>query len=137
MHSASDSAIGLPSRSTRASLMLAFLIPADVRRSFMLPPGVRTAGGPSGAYGSVGVEIDRRPETHRLCPETLAQTRDQGNPDETIGLRPRTPEAERRGCVLDRAGASNCASRTIERGHFKVQTAETGRPRVMPRNWGT
>src|SRR3954467_15070573 len=66
MQRALDSAIGLPSRSTRASLMLAFLIPADVRRSFMLPPGVRTAGGPARAYGSVGVGTDRRPKTHRL-----------------------------------------------------------------------
>src|SRR5580765_2062496 len=33
-----DSLIGLPSRSTSAPWMLAFLMPADVRRSFKLPP---------------------------------------------------------------------------------------------------
>ena len=36
MQRASDSAIGLPSSSTSASWMLAFLMPADVRRSLML-----------------------------------------------------------------------------------------------------
>src|SRR4051812_918643 len=39
MQRALDSAIGLPRRSTSASWMLAFLMPADVRRSLMLPPG--------------------------------------------------------------------------------------------------
>src|SRR5436305_3373889 len=39
MQSAVESAMGLPRRSTRASRMLAFLIPADVRRSFTRPPG--------------------------------------------------------------------------------------------------
>src|ERR1700733_12341596 len=37
MQSALDSAIGLPRSSTRASLMLVFLMPADVRRSFITP----------------------------------------------------------------------------------------------------
>ncbi len=32
-----DSAIGLPSRSTSASWMLLFLMPAEVRRYFMMP----------------------------------------------------------------------------------------------------
>jgi hypothetical protein len=32
-----DSAIGLPSKSTSAARMLAFLMPADVRSNFMLP----------------------------------------------------------------------------------------------------
>jgi hypothetical protein len=40
MQRALDSAVGLPSRSTSAAWMLAFLMPADVRRSLMLPPGV-------------------------------------------------------------------------------------------------
>ena len=40
MQRALDSAIGLPSRSTSALWMLAFLMPADVSRSFMLPPGL-------------------------------------------------------------------------------------------------
>src|SRR4051794_24884506 len=35
MQRASDSAIGFPKRSTSASWMLVFLMPADVRRSFM------------------------------------------------------------------------------------------------------
>src|SRR6266508_2459524 len=49
-----ESAIGLPSRSTSALWMLAFLIPAEVRRSFIVPPEVITAGGNVlGAYGSV------------------------------------------------------------------------------------
>ncbi len=37
MQRALDSAIGLPSRSTSASRMLAFLMPADVRRNLILP----------------------------------------------------------------------------------------------------
>jgi hypothetical protein len=39
-----ESAIGLPSSSTSASWMLVFLMPADVRRSFMLPPGLPVDG---------------------------------------------------------------------------------------------
>src|SRR6185503_3746782 len=39
-----DSLTGLPNRSTSASWMLVFLMPADVRRSFMRPPGVVAAG---------------------------------------------------------------------------------------------
>src|SRR5512132_1645979 len=39
MQRALDSAIGLPSRSTSASWMLVFLMPAEVRRNLMLPPG--------------------------------------------------------------------------------------------------
>jgi hypothetical protein len=37
MQRALDSAIGLPRSPTRASLMLVFLMPADVRRSFITP----------------------------------------------------------------------------------------------------
>src|SRR5690242_20846544 len=37
MQRASHSAIGLPSSSTSASWMLAFLMPADVRRYFIMP----------------------------------------------------------------------------------------------------
>jgi hypothetical protein len=40
MQRALDSAIGLPRRSTSALWMLLFLMPAEVRRSLMLPPGV-------------------------------------------------------------------------------------------------
>ncbi len=39
MHSALESAIGLPRRSTKALRMLTFLTPADVRRSLKIPPG--------------------------------------------------------------------------------------------------
>jgi hypothetical protein len=38
MHRALESAIGLPRRSTNARWMLAFLTPADVRRSLKMPP---------------------------------------------------------------------------------------------------
>src|SRR5688572_18729060 len=37
MQRALESAIGLPSRSTSASWMLVFLMPAEVRRYFMMP----------------------------------------------------------------------------------------------------
>src|SRR2546430_3569651 len=40
MQRALESAIGLPRRSTSALWMLVFLMPAEVRRSLMLPPGV-------------------------------------------------------------------------------------------------
>src|SRR5207244_8938107 len=40
MQRALDSAIGLPRRSTSALSILVFLMPADVRRNLMLPPGV-------------------------------------------------------------------------------------------------
>jgi hypothetical protein len=38
MHRAWESAIGLPRRSTRASWMLGFVTPPDVRRSFTVSP---------------------------------------------------------------------------------------------------
>jgi hypothetical protein len=44
MQSALDSAIGLPSKATNASWMLAFLMPLDVRRIFIVPPEVIAAG---------------------------------------------------------------------------------------------
>src|SRR5262245_2333819 len=53
MQRAFDSAIGLPSRSTSAAWMLAFLMPAEVRRSLMLPPGSLQTRNRLGAYGSV------------------------------------------------------------------------------------
>src|SRR3954454_22311858 len=53
MQRALDSAIGLPRSSTSASWMLGFLMPADVRRNFMPPPGVVVAGvNVLAAYGS-------------------------------------------------------------------------------------
>jgi hypothetical protein len=39
MHSALESAIGLPRRPAKALRMLTFLTPADVRRSLKMPPG--------------------------------------------------------------------------------------------------
>src|SRR3954447_4696866 len=54
MQRALDSLIGLPSRSTSASWMLAFLMPAEVRRSFKLPPECVDLGENAlRAYGSV------------------------------------------------------------------------------------
>src|SRR6266540_143620 len=54
MQRASHSAIGLPSRSSIASLMLGFLMPADVRRNFTLPPRSRYCRRErSTTYGSV------------------------------------------------------------------------------------
>src|SRR5438034_646869 len=54
MQRASHSAIGLPSSSTSASWMLAFLMPADVSRSFKLPPEFVGEGeNVAGTYGSV------------------------------------------------------------------------------------
>src|SRR6187401_1269292 len=54
MHRALESLIDLPSRSTRASRMLVFVTPPDVRRSFKLPPECVDVGeNVLGAYGSV------------------------------------------------------------------------------------
>jgi hypothetical protein len=44
MQSALDSAIGLPSKATSASWMLAFRMPLDVRRIFIVTPEVIAAG---------------------------------------------------------------------------------------------
>src|SRR5580765_1344125 len=69
MQRALDSAIGLPSRSISASRMLAFLMPADVRRSFIPPPGVSTADEnvPRLTDPCTG-QTGRPSETHRLEP---------------------------------------------------------------------
>src|SRR5918994_4796483 len=53
MTSAVHSAIGLPSRSTSAFWMLAFLMPADVRRSLILPPRSLLGSELAARYGSV------------------------------------------------------------------------------------
>src|SRR5262245_44314066 len=69
MQRAVDSAIGLPRRSTSASRMLLFLMPAEVRRSFVLPPRVITAGEPFGPRADTyALETRRPPKTHRLPP---------------------------------------------------------------------
>src|SRR3954470_7314736 len=70
MHRALDSSIGFPSRSTRASRMLVFVTPPDVRRSFKLPPeGVDVGENVLGAYRSVRVETGRPAKTHRVRPD--------------------------------------------------------------------
>src|SRR3954453_1883937 len=61
MHRALESAIGLPSSSTRASRMLVLVTPPDVRRSFTRPPGS------SGMVRS-DVWTWAAPETHRYRP---------------------------------------------------------------------
>src|SRR4051812_2861786 len=54
MMSALDSAIGFPRRPTSAPSMLGLLMPEEVRRSFMRPPGIAAAGENAlGAYGCV------------------------------------------------------------------------------------
>src|SRR3954447_23656797 len=54
MMRALDSAIGFPRRPTSASSMLGLLMPEEVRRTFIRPPGVAAAGENAlGAYGSV------------------------------------------------------------------------------------
>src|SRR4051794_40871634 len=63
MHSASHSAIGLPSSSTIASLMVGFLIPADVRRNFIQPPGRNP--------DPYAVETGRSPGNHRRAVPTI------------------------------------------------------------------
>src|SRR5439155_25721058 len=74
MQSRLESAIGLPSRSTSASRMLAFLMPADVRRNLIQPPGVITADENFlGAYGCLRGETGRPPKTHRLRPDPASR----------------------------------------------------------------
>src|SRR5205809_8147625 len=66
MQRALDSLIGLPSRSTSASRMLAFLMPADVRRSFILPPeSVLQDEKALGLTDPYAVQTGRPAETHR------------------------------------------------------------------------
>src|SRR5581483_6693032 len=66
MQRASHSAIGLPSSSTSASWMLAFLMPADVRRSFSLPPEfVGVTGNIPARTGPYVVETRWPTGTHR------------------------------------------------------------------------
>src|SRR5262245_15585999 len=90
MQRASDSAIGLPSRSTSAFLMLVFLMPADVRRSFMRPPGVVAAGvNVLGAYGS-GRGRDWQTTENSSAPARFSLTR-------LREAEPRPPVADPRG----------------------------------------
>src|SRR4051794_20013989 len=74
MQRAFDSAIGLSSSSTSASWMLVFLMPADVRRSFKLPPEFVGVGENVSAPMDAFVLETRSPtKTHRFrrCPAQL------------------------------------------------------------------
>src|SRR6476659_6204838 len=63
MQRALDSAIGLPRRSTSASLILVFLMPAEVRRtSYCLPESGGTFETLTDPYA---VKTGRPPKTHR------------------------------------------------------------------------
>src|SRR5690348_14959715 len=68
MQRAVDSAIGLPRRSTSASWMLGFLMPADVRRSRILPPAGRWCR--RERLGAPAVVTGRPARTHRLRPDS-------------------------------------------------------------------
>src|SRR6266700_1231407 len=87
-----DSAIGFPSRPTSASSMLGLLMPEEVRRSFMLPPGVVTAGeNVLPLRDPYAVETGRPPKTHRLRRDPASQP--QGSfrstgPDGNLDSRP-------------------------------------------------
>src|SRR5438309_2188018 len=63
MHRALDSAIGLPSRSTSASRMLVFLMPAEVRRNLMMPPSRYWGAGRERAGASIGSAARRAAST--------------------------------------------------------------------------
>src|SRR5262249_46178637 len=97
MASALDSAIGLPSRSTSASWMLVFLMPLDVRRIFMVAPGVvavriRTSWRLSDAPGGVaGLPAGRDSLLERLQCRLLPL--DEGGPGlgVTVGAGVRAP----------------------------------------------
>src|SRR4051812_17722931 len=84
-------AIGLPSMPTSALWMLAFLIPADVRRSFMVPPEVITAGGTLSALTDpYALETRKPPKTHRLRPDPasrLQRTLPNAGPRESLRAR--------------------------------------------------
>ena len=80
MQRALDSAIGLPSRSTSALWMLVFLMPADVRRSFMMPllvTAIRADGLPSSTLApSLGsISESTRPTAPRRCVRATEELR--------------------------------------------------------------
>src|SRR6185312_17154786 len=80
IHSALHSAIGLPSRASSAARMLAFLTPADVRRSFMRG----LADGPQ-AIVEIGVEPTLWGESLTLESSRAANRR---RPGAIVGARP-------------------------------------------------
>ena len=69
MQRALDSAIGLPRRSTSASWMLVFLMPADVRRNLMMPRAAHHREG-SGRGGGTRTRDLVLPK-HVRCQATL------------------------------------------------------------------
>jgi hypothetical protein len=85
MQRALDSAIGLPSRSTSAAWMLVFLMPADVRRSLMLPPGLpvdvvpeadrsATHNPPVSAQAALGIILEHWPQRARSAVRASGQS---------------------------------------------------------------
>src|SRR3954451_21634854 len=75
MHTALESAIGLPSSSTRASRMLVLVTPPDVRRSFTRPPGSSAMVGPTYGPGPAAklIAVDRgKPPAGEDAPENAA-----------------------------------------------------------------
>src|SRR4029079_2100866 len=72
MQRALDWSIGLPKRSTNASWMLVFLMPAEVRRSFMPPLGVRWA---SSCLGVDPCGVDTRRTRSRTGASDLGRSR--------------------------------------------------------------
>src|SRR3954454_20070938 len=91
MHRTLDSSIGFPSRSTRASRMLVFVTPPDVRRSFKLPPeGVDVGENVLGAYRSVrGRDWQAGENSSGPARSSVLSSRD-------ISERSRSPEATSR-----------------------------------------
>src|SRR6187431_2241208 len=74
MHSAFDSAIGLPRSSTSAFSMLLFLIPAEVRRSFTGPfVRLRARSGEANAGLLGGADATDGPVLHARRLEVLVQ----------------------------------------------------------------
>ena len=106
MQRALDSAIGLPSNSTSALWMLGFLMPADVRRSLMLPPGVSTAGELLGLYGSV------RGRDWRITENSSAPALPSSVPQGTF---PDTGAGERFWCKAPANSSWPRAARTVAR----------------------
>src|SRR5580658_4419054 len=95
MQRALDSAIGLPSMSTSAFWMLAFLMPADVRRSFIMPFlawGARSMpGGHRGLRRDYPARRSPRPRREPGSPGPCPRKR----PPAGRGERPRLPKPRR------------------------------------------
>ena len=74
MHRALHSAIGLPRRPTRASWMLGFLMPADVRRNFTGTPMLAGVGVVllAAHSGRISMETRIATKTHRPRPDPFS-----------------------------------------------------------------